>query len=113
MKFYFDEHVPRGAAKALTAKGADVLMSVDAGYDSFPDDVQLRLASSEDRVVITHDRDFAYLAKDFKVRGEYFAGIAYCHQDKYRKDIGGLVFAIECIFGAMTDDEMKNHIEFL
>lgn len=113
MKFYFDEHVPRAAANALLAKVVDVLMSVDAGYDSFPDDVQLRLATADDRVVITHDVDFTYWAKDFRARGEPFAGIAYCHQDKYRKDIGGLVYAIECIYGAMTDDEMQNHIEFL
>lgn len=113
MKFYFDEHVPRGAANALMAKGVDVMMSVDAGYDSYPDDVQLRLATADGRVVVTHDADFAYWAKDFLARGEPFTGIAYCHPDKYRKDIGGLVFAIECIYGAMTDDEMLNHIEFL
>lgn len=113
MKFYFDEHVPRGAADALQAKSVDVLMSVDAGYDSYPDEEQLRLATLDDRVVITHDVDFTFWAKDFQARGEPFAGIAYCHQDKYRKNISGLMFAIECIFVAMTDDEMRDHIEFL
>jgi hypothetical protein len=100
-KFYFDEHVPRAAAKALTAKGADVLMAVDAGYDSFPDDTQLRLAKSESRIVVTHDADFPFWADDFIARGESFSGIAYCYPDKYKGDVGGLIYALECIFVAM------------
>ena len=113
IRFYFDEHVPNAATVTLRKKGADVLTVFESGRVSFPDEEQLRYATAQDRVVVTHDEDFTFWASDFVDRGEEFAGIAYCHPTKYQSDVGGLIDAIECIFGAMTPDEMMNHLEYL
>ena len=113
IKFLFDEHVPKAAAKAMRKLGADVLTVVQAQRVSFPDDEQLRFATQENRVVVTHDEDYTDLATSFQIRGEEFAGVAYCHPDKYKGDVGGLIFALELIFSAATADEMRNHLEYL
>jgi hypothetical protein len=113
IRFYFDEHIPNAAAKALRAKGADVLTVVEAGRDTYPDEEQLRFATADARVVVTHDEDFTAWAADFLDRGEPFAGIAYSHPDKYKSDVGGLIYALELIYTAMTPDELLNHLEYL
>jgi hypothetical protein len=113
IRFYFDEHVPNAAAAALRARGADVLTVAESGRDSFPDDEQLRFATLEGRVVVTHDSDYLTLAADFLARGEQFAGVAYSHPMKYQGDVGGLIYALELIYTAMTPDEMLNHVEYL
>ena len=113
IRFFFDEHVPNAAAKALRAMGADVLTIVQARRVSLPDDEQVRFATGENRVVVTHDEDYTDLATDFQIRGEEFAGIAYSHPTKYQSNVGGLIYALECIFKVMTPDEMLNHLEYL
>lgn len=113
ISFFFDEHVPNAAATTLRARGADVLTVAESGRDSFPDDEQLRFATSEGRVVVTHDADYLTLAADFLTRGEQFAGIAYSHPLKYQGNVGGLIYALELIYSAMTPDEMLNHVEYL
>ena len=113
IKFFFDEHVPKSAAKALRKLGADVLTVVQSQRVSFPDDEQLRFATAERRVVVTHDEDYTDLATDFQIRGEEFAGVAYCHPDKYKGNVGRLIFVLELIFTAATADEFQNHLEYL
>ena len=113
IKFFFDEHVPKMAAKALRKLGADVRTVVQAQRVSFPDDEQLRFATSEDRVVVTHDEDYTDLATDFQIRGEEFADVAYCHPDKYKGHVGQLIFALVQIFTAAMADEFRNHLEYL
>lgn len=113
IKFFFDEHVPKVAARALRKLGADVLTVVQAQRVTFPDDEQLRFATGEDRVVVTHDEDYTDLAADFTIRGEEFAGVAYCHPDKYKYQVGQLIFALGLIFTAATASEFRNHLEYL
>ncbi len=113
IKFFLDEHVSKAVAKALRKLGADVLTVVQSQRVSFPNDEQLRFATSERRVIVTHDEDYTNLATDFQIRGEEFAGIAYCHPDKYKGNVGGLIFNLELIFRAATADDFQNHLEYL
>ena len=113
IRYFFDEHLPDIAADALRADGADVLTIGEAGRVSLPDDEQLRFATADDRVVVTHDDDYLGLAADFQTTGEEFAGVAYCHQLKYRGDVRGLIQSLRLVYGAMTAAELRNEIVYL
>lgn len=113
VRYYFDEHVPNAAADALRAVGIDVLTVAEAGRDSDPDDEQLRFATAEGRVMVTHDADYLTHAAHFLATGETFAGVAYSHPTKYQSDVGGLIRALELIHGVLTADDMQNHVEYL
>ncbi len=113
VRYFFDEHLPNAVADGLRAKGIDVLTVDEAGRASLPDVEQLRFATAEGRVMVTHDADYLALAAQVLTTGELFAGAAYSHPTKYQNDVGGLIEALELIYGAMTADEMMNHVEYL
>ncbi len=102
VKFYMDEHVHPGITKALQQHGIDVLTAQQAHNLEIDDEGHLQFAASEGKVIFTQDEDF--------LRVTNHHGIAYAHQrTPMRQIIEGLVL----IWQAMTEDEMKNHIEFL
>ena len=113
VRYFFDEHLPNAVVDALRAVGADVLTVVEAARVGIPDDEQLRYATSDGRVMVTHDEDYPALAAQFWASGETFAGIAYSHPLKYYGNVGGLISALLLVHGAMTPDEMLNHVEYL
>lgn len=113
IRFYFDEHLPDIAADALRADGADVLTIDEAGRAGLPDPDQLRFAAADGRIVVTHDDDYLGHAADFQATGEEFAGVAYCHQLKYRGNVRGLIQALRLVYGAMTAAELRNDIVYL
>ena len=58
MKFYLDENVAVSVADIARGRcELDVLTARDVGGLSWPDDVQLRYAASDDRCLITRDRE--------------------------------------------------------
>jgi len=102
IKFYMDEHVHPGITKALQEHGIDVLTAQEADNLDVDDEEHLQFAYSEDRVIFTQDEDF--------LRVTNHKGVAYAHQrTPMRQIIEGLILISE----AMTEEEMKNHIEFL
>ncbi len=113
IRFYFDEHLPNAVVAGLRANGADVLTVVEAGRIGLPDDEQLRFATKDDRVMVTHDVDYLVLASRFLGAGETFAGVAFCPGQKYQSDIGGLIGVLLTLHGAMAPAEMLNHVEYL
>ena len=73
-KLLTDENVHHDVAQWLRDRGFDVLDAVAAGLFGATDVQLLRRAFSENRVVVTHDRDFATLAV---LGGEQLVGIVY------------------------------------
>jgi hypothetical protein len=113
IRYFFDEHMPNAAADALRDDGADVLTIGEAGRKGVPDDEQLRFATADGRVVVSHDSDFVKLANQFFAAGEDFAGIAFCYQLKYQHNVRGLINALLLVNGAMTAAELRNDIVYL
>lgn len=107
IKFYMDEHVHPGIAKALEKRGIDVLTAQQADMLDVDDDEHLELAASQGRVIFTQDDDYL----DERWTGEInHSGIAYTHQSTpMRQIIEGLIL----IYEAMTEEEIKNHVEYL
>lgn len=68
LRLLADENVPRSAIVALREAGHDVrcVAEVSSGAS---DQVVLSLATSEDRILLTFDKDFGELATDPKAGG--------------------------------------------
>jgi predicted nuclease of predicted toxin-antitoxin system len=61
MRIIANENVSATVIRGLRSRGHDVV-SVKESMRSAPDDVVLRRATAESRLVITHDKDFGALA---------------------------------------------------
>lgn len=57
-RFLLDENVDSEAAAFLRQKGYNVRRSAEAGLAGHPDENVLALAFREDRMLLTHDRDY-------------------------------------------------------
>ena len=107
IRFHFDEHVPGAVARGLRRRGIDVTMPNDVDLLSADDPLHIGFADREQRVIVTHDRDYLV----WHARGGEHAGIAYCHQQKY--SIGELLDLLGLLAECYSSDEMKGRLEFL
>jgi predicted nuclease of predicted toxin-antitoxin system len=106
IRFHLDEHVDPRIATALRRENIDVTTTVDAGLRACSDQEQLDYAIRNGRVLVTQDEDLLVLASEAS-----HAGIAYCRQNT--RTIGQIVEMLVLIHGALTVEEMRNHVEFL
>lgn len=113
IRFYLDEHMSHALAMALRVRRIDVLMVSECGRSSLSDEDQLRFATSQCRVLVSHDADFLPLVADFKFRGEVFSGVAFCPARKYAHDVGKLLQILVTLHGVYDASEMINQIEYL
>ncbi|HUF50055.1 MAG TPA: DUF5615 family PIN-like protein [Longimicrobiales bacterium] len=78
MRYLLDEDVNPGTAPAARVPGLDVVSVHElnrCGID-FPDDVQLRYAASQARILVTGNRDdFVRLTREFFQTGEPHCGV--------------------------------------
>lgn len=113
IRFYFDQHMPNIAVAALRRRGVDVLTAHEAGTCGNSDEEQLRFATADNRALVTFDADYLTIASAFLAANETFAGIVYCRPDKYSQNPTRLAAELLIVHGAMTPDEMLNHVEYL
>jgi predicted nuclease of predicted toxin-antitoxin system len=107
MRFHLDEHVPSALATALRLRGYDVTTAADSGLIAADDESHVDHAVRENRVIVTHDRDYLSL----RVRGAAHGGILYCHQQKY--SVGQLLMMCLLVSECYSDEEMHGRVEFL
>jgi predicted nuclease of predicted toxin-antitoxin system len=77
IKFYTDTHIAKAVAVQLRARGIDVVRCEEVGMAEADDDAHLAYATREGRVVITADRDFLRLHKQWQAAGKSHGGIIY------------------------------------
>lgn len=107
IRFHLDEHLAPVIARTLRAQGLEVSTSQEAELLGQADQDQLAFAISERRTLVTCDDGF--LRDEFVERALF--GICYCHPQKYL--VGELIEALQLVAECLTEDEMKNHIEYL
>jgi len=56
---------------------------------------------------VTHDADFLRL----HAQGAEHAGMCYCHPQA--RTLGQIIDALLLVYGCLTAEEMKQHVEFL
>ena len=106
-RFHLDENVNPALALALRQHGVEVTTSAEQELLTAGDDDQLTFATSQQRVLVTHDRDFLRMAS----QGTHHAGVAYCGQRKYA--LGDLMRALVALWASTTAEAMVNQVEFL
>jgi predicted nuclease of predicted toxin-antitoxin system len=107
VKFYLDEHIPKGVVEGLRRRGLDVLTVQEAGRSGESDEKQLAFAAREGRVLITFDDDFLRLdAAGVPHIGIVFSQTGHC-------TVGELIESLMIIANVIEPNEMKNHIEFI
>lgn len=107
MKFYLDEHIPRGVVEGLRRRGVDVLTVPEAGRSGDSDEKQLAFAARERRVLVTFDDDFLRL----DATGVPHRGIVFSQPGRHT--VGELIESLMLIANVIEPNEMKNHIEFI
>ena len=108
MRIYADENIERSIIEGLRRRGVEVISSVELGCSGKPDEFHIKKASELKSIILTHDIDFLRRASNHEVNHN---GIIFAHPKNV--SIGECVRKIELISNVLTDDDMKNHIEFL
>ena len=107
IRFHLDENVSGAVAAALHRRGVDVSTSVETGLLGADDSAHIAFALAQQRVLITHDDDFARIHAD----GIQHAGICYCPKDKH--SIGNLIRLILLVGECFDEHEVRGHLEYL
>ncbi len=107
MKFYLDEHIPKGVVEGLRRRGVDILTVQEADRSGESDEKHLAFAAREGRVIVTFDDDFLRL----DATGVPHTGIVFFQTG--RRTVGELIESLMLIANVIEPNEMKNHIEFI
>jgi hypothetical protein len=106
VRFHLDESVAPAVAVGLRSHGVDVTTTQEIGLLGATDAAQIEFSRSEHRVLVTHDDDFLTIA-----RTREHSGVCYCHQQKHA--VGELLRMLLLVHACCTDDDMRDHVEFL
>src|SRR5262245_14935814 len=106
IRYHLDELVDPVIADGLRRRGIDVITTVEAGLRSATDEKHMELARTQQRVIVTNDRDFLVLAH----RGSTHAGIIYYRPGRYAA--GEVIRRLVRLWEQRTPEEMQNHVEF-
>lgn len=110
MRLLLDEHFDHRIAEELRRRDIDTVAVGRERPDlqGQDDDVVLRTAAAERRVVVTNNvRDYAPLVEDFGLRGETHCGVVFTDDATFpRSDAGiGLLVRALAAFARSTEDE--------
>jgi predicted nuclease of predicted toxin-antitoxin system len=108
--FYLDEDVSVLVADLVRARGFDVVTTYEAGRAGRSDADQLNYATSQDRVILTHNRrDFEALARDYALAGREHAGMILA----VRRSPYEITERLLRILNQVTADEMAGQIRYV
>lgn len=113
IKLYLDEDaMSHDLAAALRLRGVDLLTPRDVGMMQRTDEEQLLFATIHSRVLYSFNvRDFSVLHSSFLVNGKDHAGIVVGPQQEF--SIGEQMRRLLRIVASLTEEEMRNRIEYL
>ncbi len=115
LRFYTDAHVPKQVTIQLRARGIDIIRCQEIGFEDANDVEHLEKATTEKRMVITGDTDFAQLNAQWNKISKFHAGILY-FSPAIQGDIGSIVKAAVFLFEAVElsaaslEDDVYNRI---
>lgn len=111
MKIYCDENIESAIVAGLKRRGIEVILTQDRKDLGKSDEYHLRRASDLKAVVFTHDADLLKIAHRWDQERKEHKGILYAHS--LDLSIGECIRMVELVTQILTEEEMKNHIEFL
>jgi hypothetical protein len=106
-----DSHIKGAIVGGLLRQGMDVARAQDRGLCGQDDEVLLREATREGRLMLTNDTDFLVRHAAWQASGLSHAGIVYWHQDKY--PIGEAIRRIIDYASQTSPADAANVVKFL
>lgn len=119
MRLLLDEHYDFAIAEELRRRGVDAIATQKERPDleGRGDDVILRTATLERRVVVTNNvRHFAPLVEDFGLRGEMHLGVIFTDDATFPRThagVGLIVRALAAFVEGTSDDDLLNGCLYL
>lgn len=111
MKIYADENVEEAIVKGLRRRGVEIGSARELGHVGKNDEFLLQHAKQTGAVILTHDADLLSIAHRWSKDDREYHGILYSHiQDL---SIGECIRRVDLVVHLLTEEDMKNHIEFL
>jgi predicted nuclease of predicted toxin-antitoxin system len=107
IKFHLDENVNNAIAQGLRRRDIDVTTTPEQSLIGVSDEVQLKFALSQNRVIFTQDTDFLRMNK---MNTNHY-GIVYCSQGN--KSIGEIIKGLILIWELLESSEIVGNVEFL
>jgi hypothetical protein len=111
LTLYIDHNVHGAILEGLRERGIDCLTCREDGTDRVDDDAVLARAKELHRVVFTQDQDFLRITHEWQAVGREFAGVVFAHQ--MGVTVGDAIRDLELIVTLMTEEEMRNRLEYL
>ena len=113
IRLYCDEDSMRHAlVLALRKRGLDVLTALEAEMIEETDEGQLAFAATQGRAIYSFNvADFCRLHSQWLARQRSHAGIILAQQHQF--SVGEQIRRLVRLVGAISDEEMRNRIEFL
>jgi hypothetical protein len=111
LAFLMDQHIRVEITEGLRRRGIDVLTAWEDGHSEADDEELLERATTLRRVFVSQDQDLLRITTEWQTVGREFAGVAFAIQQDI--DIGGSIEYLELIAHAMSEDEMRNHVEYI
>jgi len=119
LRLLLDEHYDSTIAEELRRRGIDAvaIQRERSDLEGQDDDVVLRTATVERRVIVTNNvRDYAPLVEDFGLRGETHFGVLFTDDATFprsKNGIGRLVLALAAFASGRTDDDLMEGCQYL
>ena len=119
MRLLLDEHYSHTIAEELRRRGVDAVATQNERpeLEGQDDDVILRAATLERRVVVTNNvRDYAPLVEEFGLRGEPQFGVTFTDDTTFPRThagIGLIVRALAAFVEGAPDDDLLNGCMYL
>ena len=119
MKLLLDEQFDPVIAEGLRQKGIDAVavQRERPDLESQDDEVVLRAATAEHRVLVTNNaQDFAPLVEDFGLRGETHFGVVLTNDSTFPRSkagVGLLVRALTALVHDAPDDDLLDSCMYL
>ena len=113
IRLYLDEDsINHALARALRARGVDVISALDADLIAADDETQLTYATAQGRVLVSCNiGDFLRLHDSFIAAKKDHAGIILIAQQQY--GLGEQLRRILALIAALSVEAMHNRVEFL
>ncbi len=106
LRYHLDEHLPSEIAHGLRRRQIECSTTNEAGLIAASDDKQLDYAIQEQRVLVTHDRDFVRMNTR---RPDHF-GIVLLTGDRH---FGAVIRDLETLAGTGATNDMRGVLMYL
>jgi predicted nuclease of predicted toxin-antitoxin system len=110
IELYLDEDVSVLVAGLIKARGFTAVTTQDVGRKGVSDEAQLAYATSQNKVLVTHNRvDFEKLAQEYFLAGRDHTGIIIAT----RRSPYDIAKRLLVLLNHLTADEMRNQLRYI